>query len=220
MLNVRSLRNKVCEIENAFAGFDVIRLCETWLDKSTPDILLKIDEYTPYRLDQNSSDNANLSGKRGGGVCIYIKDRYAKYVSMIDKILYISDDVEQLWIRLKCPYVKQKCIGSIYRPPKGSIPICISNLEKSLDLLNSYNSEILLTGDFNINYNLPHTDSFKLLKEFKHQYHLAQIIGDNTRITRKGATRIDLMFSNIKHILHCGVIACSISDHEAVYLIK
>ena len=37
MMNVRSLANKVCEIENVFDRFD-----ETWLDKYTPDNLLDI----------------------------------------------------------------------------------------------------------------------------------------------------------------------------------
>ena len=217
MLNVRSLRNKVVEIENEFNGFDVICLCETWLDQYTPDVLLNIDNYVMFRLDRSSNVT---SGKRGGGICIYVKDKFSDYISVLNELLNINDDIEQLWLQLACPNVKNKCIGCVYRPPKGSIPNCLSNLEKSLDHLNNFNSEIILTGDFNINYNLRHTDSFKLLKDFEHKYDLNQIIESNTRTTSKSSTRIDLMFSNVSHVLHCGVIACSISDHDAIYLIK
>ena len=42
----------------------------------------------------------------------------------------------------------------------------------------------------------------------------------NVRITSKSATRIDLIFTNVKHLLECGTIVNTISDHEAVYLIK
>ena len=75
---------------------------------------------------------------------------------------YVNDDVEQLWIRLACPNVKGNIIGCIYRPPKGNIANGISCISKTLDHICSYNVETILTGDFNINYNLRHTDSFKL----------------------------------------------------------
>ena len=43
---------------------------------------------------------------------------------------------------------------------------------------------------------------------------------NNTRITTNSSTRIDLIFTNVTHIIHSGTIATGMSDHEAVYLIK
>ena len=54
----------------------------------------------------------------------------------------------------------------------------------------------------------------------EHKYDLNQIIEHNTRITVNSSTRIDLMFSYLTHILHCEVISCTISDHEAIYVVK
>ena len=73
-------------------------------------------------------------------------------------------------------------------------------------------SEIVICGDFNINYNLSHTDSFQLLKDLERE-----IINKDTRIT---STRIDLIFTNCSNITDSGTIDFCMSDHEIVYFVK
>ena len=222
MLNVRSLANKVREVENDFKGFDIICLCETWLTDNTPDVLLRIGGYTLYRLDRstkNIAGNPDISNK-GGGVCMYVLDKYVNYVTVLDDYSYVNGDIEQLWIKLSCLNVKQKYIGCIYRPPKGHITHGIIGIRNTLDHLYNFQSEIIMTGDFNLNYNLRHADSFQLLKELERDFDLSQIIESNTRITSKSATRIDLIFTNVKYLLEQGTLVNTISDHEAVYLVK
>ena len=124
-LNVRSLANKIPEIQNLFVGFQVICLCETWLDKHTPDVLLNIEGYTLFRLDRSSNVSAVSAvnaNKRGGDLCIYIKDKFAEYTTVLWDLSNVNDDIEQLWIRLSCPNIKRKYIGCVYRPPRGKIP--------------------------------------------------------------------------------------------------
>ena len=46
------------------------------------------------------------------------------------------------------------------------------------------------------------------------------MITEDTRITSKSSTRIDLIFSNCPDIIKSGTIKSSISDHEIVFFIK
>ena len=139
---------------------------------------------------------------------------------MLSECTDINNDVEQLWIKLSAPNAKQKCIGCIYGPPKGNITRGISDLRSKLEHLHTFNTEIIMTGDFNINYNLRHSDSFKQLKDIEHVFNLVQIVESNTRVTHNSSTRIDLIFSNVEHVRNCGTIINTISDHEAVYMVK
>ena len=198
-------------------GFDLICLCETWLNPTTPDVLLHIGGYTLFRSDRNGYD-ANHRPTKGGGLCIYVLDKYVDHITVLDEMSCINPDIEQLWLKLCIPNVKHKCIGCVYRPPKGNIARGLSNIRSTLDKIYEFNTDILMSGDFNINYNLRH--SFKLLKDLEHDFDLFQIIENNTRTTKNSSTRIDLIFSNVNHITECGTIINTISDHEAVYLVK
>ena len=216
MLNVRSLSNKVCEIENAFSGFDIICLCETWLNINTPDVLLNIGGYTLFRRDRYEGPVI----RKGGGLCIYMLDKYVDYITVLEDVTSINEDMEQLWLKMSFPNVKNKCIGCIYRPPRGNIVNGLSNLRATLDKIHEFNTEIIMTGDFNINYNLRHADSFNQLKDLEHDFDLIQIVEKNTRVTSKSSTRINLIFSNVNFISECGTLVNTMSDHEAVYLVK
>ena len=96
----------------------------------------------------------------------------------------------------------------------------MNTIRSSLDECFSFNSEFIICGDFNINYNLRHTDSFQLLKDFERDYIATQIIKKDTRITSKSSTLIDLIFTNCSDIINSGTIDSCISDHEIVYLVK
>ena len=102
--------------------------------------------------------------KRGGGICIYVLNKYTDFITVLENRSMVTDNIEQLWLELKCPNVKRKLLGCIYRPPKGIIECGLSSVRSSLDSVFNFNSDIIIAGDFNINYNLRHTDSYKQLK--------------------------------------------------------
>ena len=164
MLNVRSRANKVREVENDFKGFDIICLCETWLNAHTPDILLHIGGYTLYRLHRSikNVDGNHIVSNNCDGLCMYILDKYVNYINVLEEYSSANKDVESLWVKLSCPNVKQKYIGCIYRPPKGNINGGITCIRNTLDQLHNFQSEIIMSGDFNLNYNLRHADSFQV----------------------------------------------------------
>ena len=185
-----------------------------------PDILLHIEGYTLYRQDRYDPAKSLHGYRRGGGICIYVLDKYVDYLTVLEDISTVTDDVEQLWLNLRCPNVKQKLIGCIYRPPKGNIDRGLSGIRSSLDNIFNFNSDVIIAGDFNINYNLRHTESYKQLKLLEQDFGLTQIIKNNTRITKSCATCIDLILTNINYLYQYGTLETTISDHETVYLIK
>ena len=83
-------------------------------------------------------------------------------------------------------------------------------------------SQIILLGDFNIDFLAKKNDaSFKLkrqLRQFAIANDLEQLINSPTRICEQTRTAIDLVFVNNAHrIVESGVIHSAISDHSIVY---
>ena len=116
MLNVRSLLPKIDEVRLSMSKFDIICLCETWLSTVVTDPLIKIPGFEIFRQDRKFDVNIHGTPKRGGGLCIYVRDSLAKYAIIKDEISSVNNDVEQLWISICCPNIKKKIIGVVYRP--------------------------------------------------------------------------------------------------------
>ena len=75
-LNIRSLWSKIDLARTTFnnTDVDVITLSETWLTDLINDELIDFDGYTVYRKDRNWTDDIGNLPKKGGGLCIYVKD--------------------------------------------------------------------------------------------------------------------------------------------------
>lgn len=77
MANVRSLRNKIDELQanvnymHQYRTASILAFTETWLNKNDNDDTLSIDGFgIPLRLDR---DNESTGKQCGGGVCLYVK---------------------------------------------------------------------------------------------------------------------------------------------------
>ena len=70
-LNIRSIRNKLDSLKNLNdslnKNLDIIGLTETWLNKNDCEQYYKLEGYDYVGL--------NRTNKKGGGVCIYIKEQ-------------------------------------------------------------------------------------------------------------------------------------------------
>ena len=85
-------------------------------------------------------------------------------------------------------------------------------------------AEILLLGDFNVNFLAKRNDSSRPLKrkllDLTSTYNLEQIIDKPTRTTETSNTLIDLLFVNNNHqITASGVLHVSLSDHSLIYCV-
>ena len=98
---------------------------------------------------------------------------------------------------------------------------CLRDLETQVDNLAPADAEIIILGDFNINYivnNSAYKSLFSSLVRFRNFF---QFIKDFTRKTEHSASVIDLIFSNKSHMISSsGVINCGLSDHSLVYAIR
>ena len=214
-LNVRSLYTKLDELYIRFNEFDILCFSETWANSSYTDEMLSL-----HRRDRGSA-GSNRNVKRGGGLIIYIKKELSKFVTVFDQGCKISPNLEQLFILIDKPNVRKCAIGVVYRPPSGKISDGLSKLSETIRLLQlCFQGEMAIVGDFNINYNLRHSNSFELIKELEREFNLDQIIKSSTRITNKTSNCIDLIFSNVEYIQSCGTIDVAISDHIPTFFIK
>ena len=137
-LNIRSIRNKIDFLQTFTDDIDILCLTETHLDPSIPNESIKLDNFSKIlRKDRNMF---------GGGVAIYINEN----IPVIRRSdLEIGND-ENIWIQYQLNntiYI----IGNIYRPQWVTCNSGIwDRLDYSLNLAFETTTNILLTGDINI----------------------------------------------------------------------
>ena len=223
MMNIRSLYSSVDELALKFGNVDLIACCETWLNSSYTNEMINIDGFDIIRLDRSAGNLLNVRNnpKRGGGVLFYVSKKYEGHVSIIANCSKISHNLEQLWISITKPDVRQMIVGILYRPPTSKVKDSIEELTVSLDYMRSIcNAEFLIAGDLNVNYNLRHSKQFEILKDFERKYNLTQLIKTPTRIVEGSKSLIDLIFTDVQYINSSGVINTEMSDHLPVFMVK
>ena len=216
-LNVRSLYPSIDEVRCKFKQYDVIGICETWLNSTYHNNLVSLEGYTLYRVDRESG----CIPKRGGGLVIYVGSTFKGHVKQIETCTRISKNLEQIWLSLDKPNVRKIAVCMLYRPPTGDIEAAFSELNVSIDHIKTLSdTELVIMGDVNINYRDRQSKAFEIMKEFERVYNLEQLISDPTRITIRSKTTIDLIWTNMEFVSEFGVLNTIISDHLPVFVIK
>lgn len=218
-LNVRSLINKVDIIRYLISDSDIDCLCltETWLRDIISDNLIHIEGYKLWRIDREVKDK---NGKviRGGGICIYLKDKYEG--ELIDLPNHNQENIEMLCLRFWGHRTGTYTCTAIYRPPKGSVEAALQTLNDVVAGLDGRDrSNLIIHGDFNVNYKNTHCNWVKKLKTFENNHGLVQVIRSDTRTCVNNSTMIDLCFSNVKHLKLAGTLNINVSDHLATYMV-
>ena len=129
--------------------FDVIALSETWLKPSTTDAEIDIPNYSITRNDRTD--------KTGGGTAFYVRNGLP-FRSRGD---LQSSNIETCWIEIIRPKTKSLFICSVYRSPNFNIQTFIENLRNDLSEIQE-SSEVILLGDFNVDYQLRSTAKSRL----------------------------------------------------------
>ena len=76
--------------------------------------------------------------------------------------------------------------------------------------------EVLLIGDFNIDYGAKSHLTAGYMKQFAAEHECQQVIKQPTRVISTTQKIIDLAFTNIKYCTKSGVPNCNISDHKPI----
>ena len=217
--NLRSIVNKLdnfkTTIENL--GHKIYCITETWLKSNIHDSLLHKDGYNLFRLDRKTLNKKGFI-KRGGGILIYTD--ISINVKAMDNADCIScdPDAEIYTLCINLPHTRPIYIITLYRPPEGDVVECIRKLQTICDSLpKRHLCDIIIGGDFNIDYAKSSNEKTKLLKTFMKKNTLIQIIGESTRPLYNTAM-IDLILTNTNKAKSSGTIELNLSDHLPTFI--
>ena len=156
--NTRSLISKIDVLSATVKSHasDIVVITETWLFPNVPISTIDISGYSLLRHDWSD-------GRRGGGVCVFIKDM----LPFIHLKEIECHEYESLWLFLK-PHrlprgLNSIVLGIVYHPPGSDDKALLTHFIESIDSALSANpgAGIILAGDFN---------------KFKHQQLCAQLL--------------------------------------------
>lgn len=190
---------------------DILCISEHWICKN--DIVNFC--YPGYKLGSNFSRKNHI---RGGSLIL------VKCNLETDDILAITE------LSLEC-HIEMCAVGininnnkiiniSVYRPPNGDINIFLSSLSEALNIASKKCNYIVLSGDFNIDFNKKCTIT-RSLEDLLSCYELMITSTESTRIFtyRNGhtsSTCIDYMVTNMPtNMYDCRRINPNIADHLA-----
>ena len=218
--NAQSQVHKHYHITNILQNneVDVLVILESWLRADIEDKFIKVGNYTVCRQDRTALTCYNVP-KRGGGICIYIKNTIP-FTEICDHYHKVNnDDLELTTIRLDIKNLRPIFICSIYRPPSGNIPNFNNHIVDLLDNLTPAGKyDVYLGGDFNIDYARA-TPNRKILKDIESRFSITQIINEKTRPLYSD-TIVDLVFTNNPTDLTSGTLDSNISDHLPVWVVR
>ena len=190
-LNVRSLYEHIDEIRLSFTNYDVITFTETWLTDKLPNSMLSVEDYSLLRQDRKG---AHVK-ERGGGIAVYLTRKLMNCASCDPNLSTCTHDLEQMWIKLDIQHMKLIWLCVCYRPPSGKVRLAFEQLYNSTKLAGNVirKHELVVMGDFNINYKKTSSPDYKFLKEYERQFMLVQLINQPTRISNELKSTLDLI---------------------------
>jgi len=149
-----------------------------------------------------------------GGVCIFIKDNLQFTNINMDKYSKVKD-IEICAIKIHTPSGTIVVVMA-YRSPTGDVTHFLNTLETAIDQLYNNTTNIILCGDFNINY-LSDNKKRQTLNSLLTNYSLYSIIDFPTRTNNTTSTTIDNIFINKYKYENYKVysLTSGLSDHDA-----
>ncbi len=191
---------------------DILGISESWLYSGIEDSELNINGYHKIIRNDRQSD-------RYGGVAIYCNTNYTH----IDRKEWnvSCNDIEIAWLEIILPQSRPLYICTVYRT-EHSLRAALDTLEEQVDKVISThgNPEVIIMSDFNVDY-LNRNHEVKQLKSFELLYQLNQKLSTPTRVTDKGSTCKDHMYTNREEMLsETYVIPLGLSDHSLTYIVR
>ena len=210
-INIRSLWQKIDVFRTTFADkhFSIIGLSETWLTQNYDDSILNLDGYILYRLDRTFYNNQNHI-KKGGGVCLYIREEIDVKLSTVEHLSNSSQNIECQWVELCFEKQRNIIVGNMYRPPQGDVEIFIKYVEGCIEEIDLSKKDVYIFGDVNIDALDKNHDSTKKLVEFLSQTGLTNYIRKPTRYTTGRNSCLDHIYSNSTKVASSGILYVNI----------
>ena len=206
-LNIWSLENKIPDLINLLQNEKEILMFginETKLkDKITNDSL-QIPNFNFIRKDKS------VDGHTGIGV--YIHNDIHQFTKRRTDIE--SNLIENIWIELRIPTEQPVLVGFIYRHPSSNIS-WYDHFDEMMDKVNESNQNIILLGDFNINYLTNNNKRWNSITEI---LGLKQYISEPTRFENQKGSILDHIYCNNSNLIAGSKVGNnSISDHQPIF---
>ena len=156
--NARSLNNKIDELDactkymHEYRDASLLAFSESWFKSDTPDSAVSLDNFHLVRGDR---DPSICCKSRGGGVCVYVNEKYCHPSNVKVMKKQCLHEIEILSVSLRPFYLPRefpKVITNIvYIPDKSNAADALAELTDVLNsqLTSSPDSVIITTGDFN-----------------------------------------------------------------------
>ena len=213
-LNVNRLVNKIDSIKELLSiySFGILALTETWMSPDITNDEIYIPGYSIFRRDRQNSVKSC-----GGGTLVFARDS----IPFVVKSDFMNNtDFESIWLEINRSHCKCLTLCCIYRPGDQNIDEFISYLDHCLEDVDLDNSEVILTGDFNVDYSTKKNSLCRKLDEFASKNSLSQIFGQPTRVSENSSPTTDLILvNNVHRIVQCDVLYSNISDHNPVFCV-
>ena len=136
------------------------------------------------------------SNCRGGGICVFSKDSFS-YKERKDLDM-ISDNLECMCLEIVNDRSKNILLNLTYRPPNGIVQEFENHISKVILTKDVSRKELIIVGDFNLNLlDFCQNSKIRSFVNLMFRYGLISMINKPTRVTRKTATAIDHIYTNI-----------------------
>ena len=223
-INIRSLYRKIVQLAALYGKIDFLLYTETWLNLKYDNSGITIGGMTPYRLDrcQASQDEKRLGNipNRGGGVIIYVNNRWSPYVSVMDDFTIITRNYECITLHVQKPNNRIMDIMCLYKPPTGNSEALLAFLRNFANIPHVGRWEIWVLGDFNLNYWVRNNLEIMNVNKFLKEYYLTHLISSPIMLTNQGGSCIDWIITNCQFVDKGGILNDLLSEHFPIYVVR
>jgi hypothetical protein len=207
-LNIRSLIFHFEELKLLVMDKNpkIVLLSETRVTNDIEECEIAINGYKILRC--------NSLSRHTGGVIMYLKDNIAyKVISNLghtDHNYFLSIEVLKGF---------RKCvIALLYHSPSSNDGEFLVNVGEWCQELYDMNKDLMLIGDFNIDMSKKNSKTESLQRTID-MFGLKQVIQDFTRVEKDQKSKIDLVITNIGHVMDITVDESEkISDHSNIHI--
>ena len=185
---------------------DILCISESWLDSEIESPFFDIGNYSLFRCDGMKS--------RGSGSCIYAKTILKpQQIFPSDESVGKGVKVEMVWLKLQLKSLKSFIVGSIYKHPRSDCKIAaLDFIEKTFQNVNVMKNSFYAFGDFNEDLLIENNKLTKIINRLC----LTQLVQQETRITNKSGTLIDLAITNAPNSVLDIDVSPSVADHHEI----
>nr|CAI5838339.1 unnamed protein product [Callosobruchus analis] len=214
-VNSQSIMNKIDQIEVILDTYrpDIFCVSESWCNEHS----INTTNISNYQI-------ANYFIRRNhqhGGVTIYTKqDLVHSRISYVDNL---SEEfvLEMCAIQLNSNE-KSLCVLAIYRSPSADVEVLIERLSLTLTYCIKKFHQVVVCGDFNINFVKPSEDR-NLLSDLIESFNLKIVNLEPTRVFKNinvyvTKIKIDYFLSNVNNIHSENVLNLHLGDHLGLML--